>query len=118
MVNVELKGLFVEQEKKEILAYIKGSRGRRWYSMVALRLLDLDSNAFLSEWFYLVVCSPEYKKHPLKPLPDFDDKYVIMQNVLDMQAIEEIALSRLSKVHAKNWPDFYSQMEQYFLHED
>lgn len=118
MVNVELVDVFVERGGKEKLAYLMNSKGKRWYAMAALRLRDVKCDAMISEWFYLVVCSPGYINKPLKIGPKYNPKYVVIQEKLDLDALKLIASKRLEQVNAKNWTDFFRQMEEYFLHDD
>ncbi len=56
-----------------------------WYAAVALDLTDLSSNQKIAEWFYLMLCSPEYAKQPFKRGPhiETDQPYVVVQDQLD-----------------------------------
>lgn len=108
MVKVELGSVFVEDTGKELLAHFTASDGKRRYAMVALRLRDLQQDAVMSEWFYLVACSQGYIDKPLKVGPKFNETYTVVQDDFDVEAIRNEAALRLGEISAKNWDEFYA----------
>ncbi|MGF7229205.1 MAG: Imm8 family immunity protein [Candidatus Saccharibacteria bacterium] len=117
MVNVRLTGVSVENSKKSIIDRIFGKKHDRWWASVALHLQDTDTHEDVSEWFYLIVCSEEYMKRPFKKGPALDEKYLIIQQHLNLDAVKESARERLNRIEAKDWEEFYKTMELSFLHD-
>lgn len=118
MVEVRLSGVFVESKKKEWKSLTFGKNNTRWFAVVALQLTDQESGQILPEWFYLIVCSSNYLNKPFRNGPELDEKYVLVQPIFNLANAEKVAKERVAEVRAKDWDDFYIQMNQHFLHED
>ncbi len=118
MVKVRLVDVFVEHQKKDIREKEFGKEGKRWWALVALQLYDEISEQQVAEWFYLFVCSKRCLEKPFKKMPAMANKYLVVQEKFNIENIKKIAKEKLSKVSAKDWDEFYVQMEKEFLHED
>ncbi len=120
MVSVKLNNVFIEHGEKELLSKSLGQKNTRWYAAVALDLTDLSSNQKIAEWFYLMLCSPEYAKQPFKRGPhiETDQPYVVVQDQLDMDKALKIAEDKVKIIQADNWDEFYTKMSEEFLYED
>ena len=82
-----------------------------------LDLLEESEGSKIAEWFYVVVCSPEYLKKPLNKTLVLDKKYLIVQKEYKPKEVLEETKKKVSKIKAMDWSDFYKQMQNEFLYE-
>ena len=118
MLHILFDGLVKEEEPhKHRVPWKKEGKSTdvSWQEWRALRLVDVDSNTPVAEWFYVVACD----KKTYDSLPREEDKspYLVMEKYSENNLLK-FTKDKLNKLQFSDWGDFYKKMSVEFVWED
>lgn len=91
----------------------------RWAVYVSFQLIGMNEKKVHNDKIYTLVCSANYKEHPLEEEPS-DEKTIVME-YLDKEHLESRIrkiIEEINKSNCRSWEDYYRILEKYFHVDD